>query len=74
MARATAARGLALSLLGERRRRDARARDLLRGSSELDALAERDRAFVTRLVLGVTAAAGALDAALEGHLRRGARL
>ena len=74
MARATGARGLALSLLGERRRRDARARDLLRGSSELDALAERDRAFVTRLVLGVTAAAGALDAALEGHLRRGARL
>ncbi len=74
MARATAARSLALFLLGERRRRDARARDLLRGSSELDALAERDRGLVTRLVLGATAASGALDAAIDAHLRRGARL
>ncbi len=32
MARATQARRVALSLLGERRRRGARARDLLRGS------------------------------------------
>lgn len=74
MARATEARLRALALLGERRRRDARARDLLRASSELDALAERDRAFATRLVLGVTAARGALDAALDAHLRPGARL
>ena len=74
MARATDARRRALALLGERRRRDARARDLLRASSELDALPERDRAFATRLVLGVTAAEGALDAVLKGRLRPGARL
>ena len=74
MARATDARRQALALLGERRRRDARARDLLRASSELDALTERDRAFATRLVLGATAAEGALDHFLDGHLRRGARL
>ena len=74
MARATDARRRALALLGERRRRDARARDLLRASSELDALTERDRAFATRLVLGATAAEGALDHFLDGHLRRGARL
>lgn len=74
MARATAARRRALALLGERRRREARARDLLRGSEALSALPERDRAFATRLVLGVTAAEGALDRALGAHLRRGAHL
>lgn len=74
MARATAARRCALSLLGERRRRDARARDLLRASGDASGLPERDRAFVTRLVLGVTAAEGALDRAIDAHLRRGARL
>lgn len=74
MARATAARRCALSLLGERRRRGARARDLLRGSEALSALPERERAFATRLVLGATAAEGALDRAVDAHLRRGARL
>ena len=74
MARATAARRRALALLGERRRREARARDLLRGSEALSALPERDRAFATRLVLGVTAAEGALDRALGAHLRRDAHL
>ena len=74
MARATAARRCALALLGERRRRDARARDLLRGSEALSGLPERDRAFATRLVLGATAAEGALDRAVDAHLRRGARL
>lgn len=74
MARATAARRCALALLGERRRRDARARDLLRGSEALSGLPERDRAFATRLVLGATAAEGALDRAVDAHLRRGAHL
>lgn len=74
MARATAARRCALALLGERRRRDARARDLLRGSEAISALPERDRAFATRLVLGATAAEGMLDRAIDAHLRRGARL
>ena len=74
MARATQARRVALSLLGERRRRGARARDLLRGSEAADALSERDRGFAMRLVMGVTAAEGALDRAIDAHLRRGARL
>ncbi|MBM6774821.1 transcription antitermination factor NusB [Olsenella profusa] len=74
MARATAARRRALALLGECRRRGAHARDLLRASDALDELSERDRGLVTRLVLGVTAAAGELDRVVDSHLRRGARL
>lgn len=74
MARATEARRRALALLGELRRRDARARDLLRASSELDELSERDRGFAVRLVMGVTAAQGELDRVIESHLRRGAKL
>lgn len=74
MARATEARRRALALLGERRRRGARARDLLRGSDELGDLSERDRGFVTRLVMGVTAAEGELDRVVNAHLRRGAKL
>lgn len=74
MARLSPARRAALALLGERRRRDARARDLLRGAGTLDKLDERDRGLATRLVLGVTAAEGALDALVDAHLRRSAHL
>ncbi len=74
MARATAARRSALSLVSERRRRDARARELLRASDELSALSERERAQATRLVLGTVAAEGELDRVIDAHLRRGARL
>lgn len=74
MARLSAARRAALALAGERRRRGARARDLLRGSEALSELDERDRGLVTRLVMGVTAAEGALDAMVDAHLRRGAHL
>ena len=74
MARATAARRSALSLVSERRRRDARARELLRASDELSALSERERAQATRLVLGTVAAEGELDCVIDAHLRRGARL
>lgn len=74
MARLSLARRAALALLGERRRRDARARDLLRGAGALDKLDERDRGLATRLVLGATAAEGALDAMVDAHLRRGAHL
>ena len=74
MARATQARRCALALLGERRRRGARARDLLRGADELGALSERDRGFAVRLVMGATAAEGELDRVIESHLRRGAKL
>ena len=72
--RATVARRRALAFLGKRRRRDARARDLLRGADVLAELSERDRGLVTRLVLGVTAASGELDRVIDSHLRRGARL
>lgn len=71
---ATAGRRCALALLGERRRRGARARDLMRGSEALSALPERDRTLATRLVMGATAAEGALDRAIDAHLRRGAHL
>ena len=74
MARATPARLAALSLVSERRRRDARARDLLRASDELSALSERERAQVTRLVLGAVAAEGELDRVIDARLRRGAHL
>ena len=74
MARLSPARRAALALLGERRRRNARARDLLRGADALSELDERDRGLATRLVLGVTAAEGTLDALVDAHLRRGARL
>lgn len=68
MARASAARRAALQLLGEVRRRDARARDLLRSSSRVGMLDERDRALATRLVLGVTATIGLLDSTIESRL------
>lgn len=74
VARLSPARRAALALLGERRRRDARARDLLRGSDALSKLDERDRGLAVRLVMGVTAAEGALDSMVDAHLRRGAHL
>lgn len=49
-------------------------RDLLRTSDALSGLDVRDRALATRLALGATAAAGALDRVIDSHLRRGARL
>lgn len=74
MSRATPARRRALALVSVRRRRGARARDLLRSCEGLDALAPRDRALCTRLVLGATAARGELDRVLGSHLSPGARL
>lgn len=74
MARATPARRAALALLSERRRRGARARDLLRGSRELSALPERERALATRLVLGTVAAQGELDRLLDARLSGRAHL
>ena len=73
MSRATPARRRALALVSERRRRGARA-TLLRSCEGLDALAPRDRALCTRLVLGATAARGELDGVLGSHLSPGARL
>ncbi|MDO4797613.1 MAG: transcription antitermination factor NusB [Coriobacteriales bacterium] len=70
MARATPARLAAAQVLGDVRRRDARARDVLRGSSRMRDLDERDRAFASRLVLGVVGALGMLDAVIDQHLSR----
>ena len=74
MARLAPARRVASQLLAEQRRRGARARDLLRTSDRMEALDERDRALVTRLVLGVVACSGRLDEAIGSHLSRGTHL
>lgn len=64
------ARVVAVALLGEQRRRGAHARDLLRGSYRMESLSARDRAFATRLVLGVVSTSGAVDKVLNRYLRR----
>ena len=74
VARATPARRIALSLVSERRRRGARARELMRDSAGLSELPVRERSLATRLVMGATAAEGALDRVIDSHLRPGARL
>ena len=68
------ARRVALGVTSERRRRDARARDLLRAYAAMGALDERDRALASRLVLGSVAAEGELDRVIDSRLRRGAKL
>lgn len=73
-ARLTQARRAALDVLGEQRRRNARARELLRSSESMKKLSARDRAFVTRLVLGVVSTQGTLDAAIANHLRKNRHL
>lgn len=74
MARLSAARKAAFAVLGEVRRREARARELLRTSERLNALDGRDRALAVRIVLGVTASAGLLDACIDAHLKQGIKL
>lgn len=74
MAGATRERQVACDLLREQRVRSARARDLLRSSDALSGLPERERGFVTSLVLGVVRTSGTLDALLDAHLRRGGHL
>ena len=68
MGKASRARVAAASLLGDVRRRDARARDLLRASDRMRALDARERALASRLVLGVVGASGLLDQVLARHL------
>ena len=71
MSNAAPARSCALRLVGDVRRRDARARDILRTSEELSKLDRRDRDLATRLVMGVVATRGALDARIDAHRSRG---
>lgn len=71
MARLAPARRAALRLSAECRQRDARAREVLRTSDVMDGLEARDRAFATRLVLGVQRARGLCDAVVDAHLTHG---
>lgn len=74
MTKLAPARRAALDLLVNCRRRDARARDLLRASPIMDGLEPRDRALATRLVLGTVGAQGTLDAAIDAHVRSASKL
>ena len=62
------ARRVALRLLARQRRRTGRARELLRSAPEMAALAARDRALATRLVLGANAALGTLDEHVDAYI------
>jgi len=70
MGKLSAARACACKLLAEQRVRGARARDLLRTSPDVAALDARDRGLCTRLVLGVVATRGALDACLDARVTK----
>lgn len=65
------ARIAAADILSNVRRRDARARDLLRTSAPVARLTPADRALATRLALGGVRTSGVVDALLDAHLRRG---
>ena len=67
--RVAVARKVALQVLGEVRRRDARARDVLRTSKRMEALEQRERAQVTRLVMSVVGSRGMLDKVIDGHIK-----
>lgn len=70
MGKATPARVTALRVLGDCRRRRGRAREVLRGAKAMKTLDPRDRALVTRLVMGVTVARGELDRRIDAFASR----
>ena len=74
MAKAAASRRVALAPLGEIRRRDAYAREVLRTSMSMEALEPRDRALAERLIMGVMGSRGLLDATFGAHVKCGSRL
>lgn len=71
MATLSPARIAAADILSNVRRRNARARDLLRTSAPVARLTPADRALATRLALGSVRTSGTVDALLDAHLRRG---
>ena len=71
MATLSPARIAAVDVLSNVRRRNARARDLLRTSAPVARLTPADRALATRLALGGVRTSGTVDALLDAHLRRG---
>lgn len=74
VSRLSPARRAALRLLVAAAERDAYVRELIDRTPAADALSARDRAFCRRLVLGVTASEGALDAVLDRYLDRPAKV
>ena len=70
MAALSPARSTALSVLSERRRRDARIRELLRSRVDVAALAPQDRALCQRLAVGSVAASGMLAEIVASYVRR----
>lgn len=63
--RATSARELALAAIHQLRERDAFAQDIITKSIDTSRLSREDRAFATRLVLGVVSMRGTLDEILD---------
>ncbi len=63
---ATSARELALSALHQLRERDAFAQDIIAKTIDKSKLSREDRAFATRLVLGVTSTRGTLEDVIDG--------
>lgn len=74
MAVASPARTTALRILGAQRRRNARARDLMRGAREMDMLGHKARSLATRLVLGVNVASGELDRRIDSFVTHASAL
>lgn len=64
--RATTARQLALAALHQMRSRDAFAQDIIASTIDISRLSREDRAFATRLVLGVVSTRGTLDEIITG--------
>lgn len=64
--RATKARGLALEAIHQLRERHAFAQDVIASTIDTSKIAREERAFATRLVLGVTSTRGTLDDVIDG--------
>ena len=71
---ASPARVVALRVFSRQRRRDARARELLRASHEMDALGPKGRALASRLVFGANVTRGVLDELIDAAATRPAAI
>ena len=64
--RATTARELALAAIHKLRERDAFAQDVIANTIDISKISREDRAFATRLVLGVVSCRGTLEDVIDG--------
>lgn len=64
--KATTARELALAAIHQLRERDAFAQDIIAKTIDISPLSREDRAFATRLVLGVVSTRGTLEDIITG--------